>query len=80
MRNLITCIIVGTFCLPGCSAISTALTPASVVDNVARGYTVAKQSVETPPVNPDDINAYLEINRDLWKQLAIWYELIEEEE
>jgi hypothetical protein len=64
----------------GCSLISTALTPASVVDSVARGYTVSKAAVESPPATSEDLQAYFEVNAELWKQLAIWYELLPQEE
>ena len=66
--------------LSGCSLISTALTPASVIDTVARGHVVSKASVQTPPTTPQDMTAYHEINAELWRQLAIWYGLVEEEE
>lgn len=64
----------------GCSFLSTALTPAPVTDAVARGYTVSRVAVETPPTSAEDLKAYFEINAELWKQLAEWYELIPQEE
>ena len=64
----------------GCSAISTALTPKSVTDAVARGLAVSKASLEDPPKSEKDMTDYHEANYKLWKQLAIWHELIPNEE
>ena len=68
------------FLSTGCSFLSTVGTPAAVTDAVARGYTVSKASLQTPPTTEQEMTAYHEINHELWKQIAIWYELLPAEE
>lgn len=72
-------IIFATLCclmISGCSMISTALTPAPVVDAVARGGSVARIAEQDPP-SGEDLKAYLKTNRELWEQLEIWFDLKE---
>lgn len=81
MRFLsVTLLCICMFASSGCSFLSTALTPAPVTDAVARGYVVSQAAVESPPTTEEDLKAYFEVNAELWKQLAEWYELLPQEE
>ena len=68
----LTCCII----LNGCSLIATTLTPASVIDSVARGAVVARVAEKDPPAG-EELKAYLKANKELWQQLEIWFDLKE---
>lgn len=61
--------------LTGCSWLATTLTPPEVVDAVARGDAVAQTTLVLPPETDEDRTAYYGVNAELWRQLAIWFEL-----
>jgi hypothetical protein len=50
------------------------LTPQPVVDGVARGGAVARIAEQNPPEG-ENLKEYLRVNRELWEQLEIWFEL-----
>ncbi|MHA2010064.1 MAG: hypothetical protein ACW980_22340 [Promethearchaeota archaeon] len=60
--------------LTGCSWLSVKLTPQPVVDGVARGGAVARIAEQNPPEG-ENLQEYLRVNRELWEQLEIWFEL-----
>jgi hypothetical protein len=60
---------------PGCSLIATKLTPAEVIDAVARGDAVAQSALTNPPQTEEDLKAYFEVNAELWDQLSVWFEI-----
>lgn len=59
----------------GCSWLAVNFTPKPVVDAVARGSAVANIAVEHPPSTPEELKAYLEVNKELFDELAIFYGL-----
>ncbi len=71
-------ILIGMMTLGGltsCSWLSVKMTPNEVVDAVARGDAVAQMAVRAPPTNVRDRQLYYNVNAELWRQLAIWFEL-----
>jgi len=71
-------ILIGTIILGGltsCSWLSVKMTPNEVIDAVARGDAVAQMTIIAAPDNARDRQAYYNVNAELWRQLAIWFEL-----
>ena len=69
-----------TMYLTSCSQLSVYLTPIEVQQSIAQGFSVANSAVENPPETEEDRQAYFKANAELWKELAIWFELIPQEE
>ena len=63
-----------TLSLTGCSWLAVNLTPSPVIDGVARGGAVARIAEKDVPQG-EDLQEYLKLNRQLWEQLEVWFEL-----
>ena len=66
-------IIVLMFC-SGCTNLAVAWTPAQVKSAIMRGYAVSQIATEQPPEG-ENLQNYLKINNELWKELAEFYEV-----
>ena len=54
------------------------MTPNQVIDGVARGDAVAHEiinDIDELKANPEFLEMYLRINAELWRELAIWFEI-----
>ncbi len=60
---------------PGCSWLAVNFTPKPVVDAVARGAAVANVDVTDPPKTPEELQAYLKVNKEIFDELAVFYGL-----
>jgi len=59
----------------GCTWLAVNLTPRPVVDSVARGNAVATIAVQDPPKTEEELKLYLQVQKELWDELAKYFEL-----